>query len=294
MLGEKALEMEKRLRFIKEKRKHSSLSEMREFQKNRAITLPPDAKKEVFNVADVEVEKITLPNSKEESALIYIHGGGFRNGFASNGYWLCMEIAKVTGQTIYGINYRLAPEYTYPVAFMDSLSVWRSLMRNGVKPELSTFIGTSAGATIALSVSLYARDHGIPLPSSIVLSSPYVGRGIIPTEHEIENDAILDWNGEEDNPYFSTADYDDPYAYPILGDYFLFPKIKLFASEKEILKGHSDKLAEVFERDKVDYSYSVDKDLWHAFLNADVPENMKYVEETIGFIISSFSENKEK
>ena len=288
MLGEKALRVESYMRESKKLRGISTLEEMRERQKANARPLPPDAVKTVLDIKGVEVEKITLPSSRPDSALVYIHGGGFMNGFASNGYWVSTTIARELGMTVYGINYSLAPEHKYPAAFMDCVKVWKSLISDSVDPGKSAFIGTSAGGTLALSVSLWCRDHGIALPSSLVLSSPYVGEGMEPTEYQIENDVILSYEKGRKNVYLETADSDDPYAYPVLGDYFLFPFVTLFASEKEILKAHSDKLDEILTRDGIPHSYSVDKELWHAFLNAEVPENEKDVAEATKNIKDNF------
>ena len=255
MLGEIGQKYEERLREIKKLRSKSTLEEMRENQKKRASKLPEDAEKTLLNIKGVETEKITFPNSRSSSALVYIHGGGFKNGYASNGYWLCTQIARNLGMTIYGINYSLAPEDTYPAAFMDCVKVWRKLLEWGVDPGESSIIGTSAGGTIALSLSLWCRDHGIYLPSSLILSSPYIGEGIEPTHYQIDNDAILDYRT---------------------------------ASEKEILKNHSDKLDEILNRDGILHSYFIDKDLWHAFLNSNVPENEKYVAKVIEIIKENY------
>ena len=288
MLGEIGQKYEERLREIQKLRSKSTLEEMRENQKKRASKLPEDAEKTLLNIKGVETEKITFPNSRSSSALVYIHGGGFKNGYASNGYWLCTQIARNLGMTIYGINYSLAPEDTYPAAFMDCVKVWRKLLEWGVDPGESSIIGTSAGGTIALSLSLWCRDHGIYLPSSLILSSPYIGEGIEPTQYQIDNDAILDYRTGEKYEYYITADCDDPYAYPVLGDYFGFPFVALFASEKEILKNHSDKLDEILNRDGILHSYFIDKDLWHAFLNSNVPENEKYVAKVIEIIKENY------
>ncbi|MGN0851678.1 MAG: alpha/beta hydrolase [Candidatus Ornithospirochaeta sp.] len=269
-------------------RASSTLQDMRQRQRDNARPLPMDAEKSVIEIKGVEVERITLPSSRPDSALIYIHGGGFKNGFASNGYWVSTRIARELGMTVYGINYSLAPEHTYPAAFMDCVKVWKNLVFSSVDPGKSAFLGTSAGGTLALSSGLWCRDHGIPLPSSMVLSSPYMGEGMEPTEYQKENDVILSYNPEEKNEYFSSADSDDPYAYPVLGEYYGFPFVTLFASEKEILKSHSDRLDEILSRDGIPHSYSIDKELWHAFLNADVPENEKYVAEAIKNIKENF------
>lgn len=281
-----SIEAEKAIAHMKEMKRLrgiSSLEEMRERQRNNPKKLPPDAEKTVLYFRGVKVEKISLPSSDEKSALIYIHGGGFQNGFASNGYWLMSSLMRLTGQTVYAINYRLSPEYKYPAAFMDCVTVWKELLSAGIESGKSAMIGTSAGGSLVLSSSLYLRDHGYHLPSSLIVNSPFVGMNIVPTEKEIEEDVILDYTGKESS-YFDTADDDDPYAYPILGEYFLFPPIAIYVAKKEILYSHSVLLDKKLEEEKIEHKFIVDNDLWHAWLNFPVPENEKYIKEIAAFI----------
>ena len=112
--------------------------------------------------------------------------------------------------------------------------------------------------------------------------------GMEPTEYEKESDVILDYRPEVKNEYFSALGSDDPERYPVLGDYFGFPFATLFASEKEKLKSHSDRLDQILTRDNIPHSYMVDKELWHALLNSDVPEKEKYVAVAIKNIKDDF------
>lgn len=289
MLSQEASAAIERMKTAKALRAVSTLDEMRRRQKESPMArLPEDAKKEIFDVKGVEVERISFPSSRPDSALLYIHGGGFRNGWASNGYHLGSEICRRTGQTLYALNYRLAPEFTYPTAMFDCVNTWKWMMRNGVDPKRSSFIGTSAGGTLVLSTSLWCRDHGIPLPMALFVSSPYMGEGFVPTKEEIDEDVILDYSPEKKNPYFSTADYDDPYAYPKFARFKAFPFVGVYSAKKEILYSHSVELKKLLERDGVEHSYNIDPELWHAHLNAPVPENDKYIKEISDRIIKSF------
>lgn len=288
MLSAEALKAIKYMKESKELRKIKTLEEMRERQKkNRTIALPDDAVKEIYTVGPVEVEKISLCGSDSQSALVYIHGGGFKNGFASNGYWISTQIARITGQTVYAMNYRLAPEFTYPTATDDCVAVWKDMIENrGIKAGKSAFLGTSAGGTLALSVALWCRDHSIPLPSSIIANSPFVRNGIVPTQYEIDEDVILNYP-ESPSEYYQTASDDDPYAYPLLGNYTGFPPVAIFVAEKEILHQHSILLDRRLTEQNVEHTFTDDKELWHAFLNSPVPENVKYAEEIATFIMKN-------
>lgn len=274
------------IRKTKEMRRTLSVEEQRTLQKkSRTMPLPDDAVQQFITLEGVEVEKVILPSSKDDSALVFIHGGGFRIGSSAVGRWITTEIARKTGQTVYSINYRLAPEYRYPTATMDCTAVWKYLLEHGVKAEKSTMMGTSAGGTIVLSLALWCRDHSIALPSSLIVNSPGIARFIKPTEYEIDNDIMLIYDENEKNPYFSTADDDDCYAFPIHGSFTGFPPVAIYCAEKEILHQHSVILNELLKRDGVEHTYTEDRELWHAFLNNPIPENEIYAGEIASFIM---------
>ncbi len=288
MLSREAQRVAENIRKAKEWRKTLSIEEQRELQKkSRTMPLPDDAVRKFFTVNQVEVETVTLPSSQKDSALVFIHGGGFKSGSSAVGRWITAQIARQTGQTVYSINYRLAPEFTYPTATIDCVSVWSYLLDNGIKPEKSSIMGTSAGGTIAISLALWCRDHSIPLPSSLILNSPDIAKSIKPTEYEIKEDIMLNYDENEENPYFSTAEDDDCYAFPILANFTGFPPVALYAAEKEILHQHSVILEKLLTRDEVEHTFTDDKELWHAFLNSPVPENVKYSEEIAAFIMKN-------
>jgi acetyl esterase/lipase len=70
---------------------------------------------------------------------------------------------------------RLAPEHPFPAALQDVvLSFLHLIDQNegyGYDPENIMIMGDSAGGGLALSMMLYMRDHGLPLPGAASLLS---------------------------------------------------------------------------------------------------------------------------
>ncbi len=130
------------------------------------------------------------------------------------------EIALRTGQILYKVSFSLSETLRYPTPFMDLVRLWKKIMREEADSRKSAMIGSGTGASLILSLSQWCRDHGIPLPSSLVLDSAVYGTDT--TDSDIKE-------------YLSTADADDPYAYPLLGDYFLFPPISLHDSDGRMM-----------------------------------------------------------
>jgi acetyl esterase len=87
-------------------------------------------------------------------ALIYFHGGGFTIGSIETHATLCKVIAKLSQMPVISVEYRLAPEFTFPVAHNDAWSACEWIFKNATDLRLSAkhlFVGgDSAGGTLSL------------------------------------------------------------------------------------------------------------------------------------------------
>ena len=131
---------------------------------------PTTLKTEVYREIDGDElnADVCLPDSSSTptgSAMILLHGGGFREGSRKSMRSLCEQFAA---QGIVGvaIDYRLLPDYSYPtqledaVAAIDWLSTPEVSTRYGVDPERIGMLGSSAGAIITATIAARA-DSGI-------------------------------------------------------------------------------------------------------------------------------------
>ena len=85
--------------------------------------------------------------------------------------------------------YRLLPEGgAYPVPANDVLAVYRWLLDQGVTAEHIAFAGDSAGAWLAITVQLLAREAGLPLPAATMLMSPFVDLALTGTSYVTNRD----------------------------------------------------------------------------------------------------------
>ena len=57
------------------------------------------------------------------ATLVYLHGGGFVVGGLDSHDDVCAELCRATGFRVIAVDYRLAPEHTYPAAVDDALAV---------------------------------------------------------------------------------------------------------------------------------------------------------------------------
>ena len=65
--------------------------------------------------------------SHATAVLVYMHGGGYVTGSLETDDASCRAVAMAVEITILSIEYRLAPEYKFPVGFQDCMDVIRAV-----------------------------------------------------------------------------------------------------------------------------------------------------------------------
>jgi len=97
--------------------------------------------------------------------LFYAHGGGWRQGTLAGWDAPLRQIVRDSGVAVLSIDYALAPEHKFPIAFDQVLSVMRAAVGNGAVDgrAVSGFAagGDSAGANLILGAAIALRDAGI-------------------------------------------------------------------------------------------------------------------------------------
>jgi acetyl esterase/lipase len=101
-----------------------------------------------------------------ESAVLYLHGGGFIVPLLPIYDGLMRNYTKHTGVPMVLVDYRVAPEYPHPIPLEDCYTALRWLADNatelGVDPKRIAVMGESAGGGLAAGLALLARDRGGP------------------------------------------------------------------------------------------------------------------------------------
>ncbi len=112
--------------------------------------------------------RLYAPTRPNGSALLWIHGGGMVIGAPRQDDRFCAETARELGITIASADYRLAPEYPYPIPHQDCMAVWGWLHDNAaglrIRPDRIAIGGGSAGAGLAASLVHTLRDQDGPRP----------------------------------------------------------------------------------------------------------------------------------
>ena len=110
---------------------------------------------------------------------VYYHGGGWVLGDLDSHDWVCRRIANAAQCAVVSVDYRMAPEHLFPVAYDDSIAAVNWVVANAamlkVDPVRMSVGGDSAGGNLAAAVALGIRDQaGAPTLKAQILVYPAV------------------------------------------------------------------------------------------------------------------------
>jgi len=109
--------------------------------------------------------RLYLPDGVERpQLLIYAHGGGFVQGSLPSWDAMLRGLVRQSSVAALSVDYRLAPEHRFPVAFEEMVATIRLAAREGaglgIDPARLAIGGDSAGANLALAAAVASREAG--------------------------------------------------------------------------------------------------------------------------------------
>ena len=131
----------------------------------------------------VRVYHPSRPGPAKGGAMIYLHGGGFIVGSLDQFETAMRLFAEGSGAQVYCVDYKLAPEYQWPVQIQEGEFVvrrlWEHAAERGVDPDRMALGGDSAGGNMTCTISLKLRDEGGP---KLALQMPLYPEAKMPFE----------------------------------------------------------------------------------------------------------------
>ena len=125
---------------------------------NRLIPAGPDD--------EIKIRIYTPEGQGPFPLFVYYHGGGWVIGDLETADASCRMIANRTESIVVSVDYRLAPEYKFPIPLQDSYAAlqWVKENASSINGNASTIVvgGDSAGGNLAAVVSLLSRDQDGP------------------------------------------------------------------------------------------------------------------------------------
>ncbi len=136
--------------------------------------VPPGMMESEIPLGGVNSLGLLPKGANGDDVLLWLHGGGFNMGSSRSHRPFVAQLAAAAGIAAVIPDYRLAPEHPHPAALHDVLTVYRCVLKEGVKPERLILGGDSAGGFLALALALALKAKGEPQPAGLLLASPWV------------------------------------------------------------------------------------------------------------------------
>ncbi|WP_353476254.1 alpha/beta hydrolase fold domain-containing protein (plasmid) [Salipiger sp. H15] len=121
----------------------------------------------------VRVRLFRPPDPEPLPAVVYLHGGAWRQGSPETHWNITSRMAAWSGHLVISVDYALAPEAAYPAALhqIPAVLTWArdhaSML--GIDPERLSIAGDGAGGNLAAAVALMCRDAGLPLAAQLLI-----------------------------------------------------------------------------------------------------------------------------
>ncbi|MGE0541173.1 MAG: alpha/beta hydrolase [Dehalococcoidia bacterium] len=261
-----------------------------------APSVPSDVTLTATSAGGVPADWVVAPGAGASRRLLYLHGGGYTVGSRVSHRRLAADISRATGCVVLNLDYRLAPEATFPAAVEDAVAAYRWMRANGpggAAEAAATFIaGDSAGGGLTLTTMLALRDAGDPLPNAAITLSAWTD--LAGTGESLETRAAVDpvftGGGEVIRQagliYAGGADPSTPLISPLYADLAGLPSLLMQAGDAEILLDDTLRLAGRARAHGVDVTLHVEPDAFHVypFFAPDAPESKTALEQIGAFV----------
>lgn len=250
---------------------------------------------------------------RDDVLVLYIHGGGFVNGFAMQGTFLMKALMKYFGAKCIAVEYPLSPENMYPIALEKLCEIYTSLL-DTIDAKKIIVVGESAGSNLAVAMMLRLKQLDVRMPACAILPSGFYDLTCSNksyeynsfsdpslTQIELKHMAITYVNG--DNLDVDENKFRDPLVSPVFADIKGLPPLYLCVCKEELLYDDTRIMAEKCKAQNVEYYLYQAKKCFHAhmILGEFFAESKAATRKAVEFIcdhtnikLSYFPTNKKK
>lgn len=118
-------------------------------------------------------DNLSDPRQRQDSALLYFHGGGYISGGLNTHRRLVAKIGHASSMPALNVDYRHLPSAHFTETLDDAVESYKYLLEQGFHPERIIVSGDSAGGGLAFRLALATRERGLPMPGGISAISPW-------------------------------------------------------------------------------------------------------------------------
>lgn len=268
---------------------HDSLTKKRSNFEKIGIWMKPQKNTSVARIfiASVPVDEIIYSKNFSKT-ILYMHGGGFVYGGNKIHLHMLSLLSKYANARILAVDYSLSPENKYPTALNEVLAAYKQLIENGQQLYVA---GDSAGANLALCLTIKLRDSGYQLPNKVILLSPSTDATFSSEwfDKNTKKDLILSRQKLE---FFLDAyipkgfDRRDSRISPIFAELGSLPPVLLHVGSDEIMFGDSYLVHEKILASGGESELFVGRGMWHVWhlFSRYMPESRLAIKHIAEFI----------
>jgi acetyl esterase/lipase len=251
--------------------------------------IPEDVSIEPFKIGHIPAEWIFIPGANEEKVYLNLFGGGYVMGTLESRRGIPYHLSRSTHLRCLNIEYRLAPEHSFPAALDDSIQSYNWLLSTGFDPKKIIIGGESAGGGLTIATLLKLKELKLPLPAAGVLMSPWVdltvsGKSLI--DNQKFEPLMIEGLKVMAKSYAQREPLNNPLISPVFADLKGLPALLIQAGGIEALLDDSISLAERAKKAGVDVKLEVYENMTHVFQNfgEELSESRKAFESVNSFI----------
>jgi acetyl esterase/lipase len=181
----------------------------------------------------------SIPETNRNRLLVHVHGGGYVFGPGEAGTREAILMAGYSGMKVISVDYRMPPDFPYPAALDDAMTVWNEVVKT-TNPKNIAIFGTSTGGGMTLAMVLRAQKEGLPLPAATAPGTPWsdmTKTGDTYFSNEMVDNVLVSndgWLGDAAKLYANGHDLKDPMLSPVYGDFQGFPPTILTSGTRDL------------------------------------------------------------
>jgi len=247
-------------------------------------------------IGGIPVHRVTPVRPFEGSGrvLLNLHGGAFMWGSGSGALVEAIPVAATAGLPVIAVDYRLAPEHSFPAASDDVQAVFEALLADTAARSIGIYGCSAGGVLTAQCVAQFLRQ-GLPLPGSIAMIG---GAGLLQLGDSGFTSPALSGERQDDEAtgdatpfdalkaYLKGIPLDDPRVAPGVDSAALsrFPPSLLITGSRDFALSSMATMHRRLVAQEVPAELFVFDGLWHAFhIFPDMPESLEVYGLLAGF-----------
>ena len=238
-------------------------------------------------VDEMKVYEVRPKTGASDLRIVYLHGGAYLFEITAHHWKLIAEMAERLSARVTVPIYPLAPEAKAERIIGVCMALYRDVLSQTAADNL-VLMGDSAGANMALVLSMTAAREGLSGPAGLVLISPPVDLSLAnPAIHEAEkNDPWLGVPGAEEATrlYADGIDHADWRISPLYGDLSVLSPMLVLTGTRDLLNPDTHVFAARARAVGVPVDILEEPGMFHVWPLLDMPEAHRARDRMVAFI----------